>query len=259
MTILNTITARKKEEIPAIKIPGERLVTTSKKSLYRSLKQSMWPLGIIAEVKKASPSRGILTENFQPVETALQYEDIHAAGISVLTDKDFFQGKADYLTKIKQEVNVPVLRKDFIIDEVQVRESEKIGADAVLLIAAILEGAQLKELYSQAVELGMEVLVEVHNEKEIEKVFSHVTPELIGINNRDLNTFETDLKTTSRLKPYLPENTLLVSESGVHTKADADYLRDAGAEGLLVGEGFMKSANKKQFLESLFGGAYDAD
>ncbi|TVP84647.1 MAG: indole-3-glycerol phosphate synthase TrpC [Alkalicoccus sp.] len=257
--MLNTITARKKEEIPAIQVPAERLVSTPRKSLYRSLKQSAWPLGIIAEVKKASPSRGVLTENFHPVETALQYEAFHAAGISVLTDKDFFQGKADYLTQIKEQVNVPVLRKDFIIDEVQVRESEKIGADAVLLIAAILDGTQLKELYGQAVELGMEVLVEVHNEEEIEKVFRHFSPELIGINNRDLNTFETDLKTTSRLKPYLPEGTLLVSESGVHTKEDVDYLRKAGAEGLLVGEGFMKSTNKKQFLESLFGGAYGTD
>lgn len=257
MTILEKITARKKEEIPDIQLPSERLVVSPKKSLYESLKKSVWPLGVIAEVKKASPSRGVLTENFNPVQTALQYEAIQAAGISVLTDKDFFQGKAEFLTQIKQSVNIPVLRKDFIIDKIQVLEAERIGADAVLLIAAVLEGAQLQELYDYAAELGMEVLVEVHNEAEIEKVFNNIKPDILGINNRDLKTFETDLTTTSRLKPYLPEGTLLVSESGVHTRADADYLREAGADGLLVGEGFMKSPDKKQFLLSLFGDGDD--
>jgi indole-3-glycerol phosphate synthase len=253
MTILKTITERKKAEIPLINIPEKRLVESPKLSLYNSLYNRSLPLGIIAEVKKASPSRGVITENFHPVEIAEEYERINVSGISVLTDIDFFQGHPVYLTQIKQAVNTPVLRKDFLIDPKQILESERIGADAVLLIAGILSGNQLQELYNQTTEMGMEALVEVHNEEELEKVLKYIKPKLIGVNNRDLHTFETDLTTTKRLKPLIPEEALLISESGVHHKQDVDYLKEAGADGLLIGESLMKSPEKKQFLQSLFG------
>lgn len=253
MTILETITARKKEEIPLIQVPAERLTSAPKRSFASSLRQSQYPLGIIAEVKKASPSKGVLLENFHPVDIAREYEKLNVSGISVLTDKDFFQGAPEYLTQIKDTVNIPLLRKDFLIDPRQVLEAERLGADAVLLIAAILEGRQLQELYLQAQELGMDVLVEVHNEKELEKVLKFSSPEIIGVNNRNLNTFETDITISAKLKPMIPEGTLFISESGVHEKADVDYLSGIGADGLLIGEGFMKSSNKKQFLDSLFG------
>lgn len=253
MTILETITARKKEEIPLIELPAERMTDRPKRSLKDSLKKSSYPLGIIAEVKKASPSKGVLLEDFHPVSIAREYQNLNVSGISVLTDKDFFQGAPEYLTQIKNTVDIPLLRKDFLIDPLQVTEAERIGADAILLIAAILEGKQLQELYLQAEELGMDVLVEVHNEEELEKVLNYSTPEIIGVNNRNLNTFETDLSTSERLKPYIPKGMLFISESGVHEKKDADYLRGIGADGLLVGEGFMKSQDKKAFLDSLFG------
>ncbi|MCE7793312.1 indole-3-glycerol phosphate synthase TrpC [Salipaludibacillus sp. CUR1] len=252
MSVLDRIVEKKKKETESLTVPGERLVTKPPVSLCQSIEHSRHPLGIIAEVKKASPSKGLLTSDFQPVTIAKEYERIGAAGISVLTDEEFFQGHASYLTNIKKEVSLPILRKDFIIDEKQVTFSERIGSDAILLIATILEGSQLAELHAQAESLSMEVLVEVHNEAELEKVLTHVTPRLIGINNRDLSTFKTDLSITSRLRPLIPENALLISESGIHSKKDVDFLLNENVNGLLVGEGFMKSDNKQAFLHSLF-------
>ncbi|RKL67583.1 indole-3-glycerol phosphate synthase [Salipaludibacillus neizhouensis] len=251
-TILDRIVEKKKEELSSLILPSERLVTRSKYSLTDSIRNSQHPLGIIAEVKKASPSKGILTHDFNPVAIAKSYQSIGAAGISVLTDQSFFQGHADYLTAIKSEVTNPILRKDFIIHEKEVSYSERIGADAILLIAAILESSQLKELHTQAVELGMDVLVEVHNESELEKVLSHITPHLIGVNNRNLSTFDTDLTTTKRLQQYIPKEITLISESGIHSKNDVDKLRELNVNGILVGEGFMTSQNKQQFVDSLF-------
>lgn len=251
-TILDRIVDKKKEELSSLILPSERLVARSKHSLTETIRASEHPLGIIAEVKKASPSKGILTHDFDPVAIAKSYQRIGAAGISVLTDQSFFQGHAEYLTAIKSEVTNPILRKDFIIHEKEVTYSERIGADAILLIAAILEGPQLKELHTQAVELGMDVLVEVHNEIELEKVLSHITPNLIGVNNRDLSTFKTDLTTTKRLQKYIPKEIALISESGIHTKNDVDELRQLGVDGILVGEGFMVSQNKQKFVDSLF-------
>ncbi|WP_280768219.1 indole-3-glycerol phosphate synthase TrpC [Salipaludibacillus daqingensis] len=252
MTILDKIVAKKIEELASIEIPTERLVNKPKRSLCQSIQSAHHPLGLIAEVKKASPSKGIISADFHPLEIAESYEKLQVAGISVLTDKEFFHGDPRYLTNIKQEVNIPILRKDFIIDEKQVTYSERIGADAILLIAAILEGNQLAELHAQAAELGLDVLVEVHNEKELEKVLQHVSPSMIGVNNRDLNTFETDLTTTKRLYPLIPKGVQLISESGIHSKKDVDFLKETKADGLLIGEAFMKSENKKAFLDSLF-------
>lgn len=251
-TILDRIVEKKQEELKSLVVPSERRTVHSKQSLRASILASDHPMGIIAEVKKASPSKGVLTTDFHPVAIAESYEAIGAAGISVLTDQSFFQGHADYLTAIKKQVKTPILRKDFIIHEKEVRYSESIGADAILLIAAILEGTQLAELHEQATELGMDVLVEVHNEQELEKVLAHVTPALIGVNNRDLKTFDTDLTTTARLKKYIPDNITLISESGIHTKRDIEELKQIGIDGILVGEGFMVSENKQRFVDSLF-------
>lgn len=252
MNILDRIVEKKIEELPSILVPTERLVNKPKRSLSQSIASSNHPLGLIAEVKKASPSKGILTNNFQPVVIAKSYEQLQVSGISVLTDEEFFQGAPRYLTDIKQEVETPILRKDFIIHDKQVTFSERIGADAILLIAAILEGNQLSELHEQATELGLDVLVEVHNEQELEKVLLHISPSMIGVNNRDLTTFETDITITQRLYPLIPKGIQLISESGVHTKADVDFLRETKVDGLLIGEGFMKSENKRAFLNSLF-------
>ncbi|PRO66978.1 indole-3-glycerol phosphate synthase TrpC [Alkalicoccus urumqiensis] len=251
--MLDKITDRKKEEIASLIVPETHLIEGTKRSLAESLRASSYPLGLIAEVKKASPSKGVILEDFHPTAIAEEYEKLQVSGISVLTDRDFFQGAPEYLTSIRRSVKTPILRKDFIIDPVQVLEADRIGADAILLIAAILDPEQLKELYLQAEELGMEALVEVHSEEELEQVLRVLTPGLIGVNNRDLRTFETDLTISKRLAPMMPESSLFVSESGVHTKADADYLKNHGARGLLIGEGFMKSSDRRQFLESLFG------
>ncbi|WP_249777708.1 indole-3-glycerol phosphate synthase TrpC [Paenalkalicoccus suaedae] len=253
MTILDTIVERKKQEVQLIEIPSERLVERERLSLVDSIKKSQHPMGIIAEVKKASPSKGILVQDFDPLAIAEEYEKLQVAGISVLTDKDFFQGDDRYLTAIKEAVSIPILRKDFIIDHKQVMQADRIGSDAILLIAAILDGTQLKELYEHARELSMDVLVEVHNEEEIEKVVTHIKPELIGVNNRNLKTFETSLANSERLKPYLPKDALFISESGIATSSDTAFLNQIGVDGLLVGEGFMKSDNKHEFLKALFG------
>ncbi|PYZ94517.1 indole-3-glycerol phosphate synthase [Salipaludibacillus keqinensis] len=252
MTILDRIVEKKKEELNSLLIPSERQVDKRKISLSESIAKAVHPLGVIAEVKKASPSKGILTTDFRPVSIAKSYEELQVAGISVLTDEEFFQGHPLFLTDIKKEVNIPILRKDFIIHDKQVTYSDRIGADAILLIAAILDGTQLAELHQQAVELGLDVLVEVHDEQELEKVLTHVTPAMIGVNNRDLSTFETDLATTERLNALIPDDVQLISESGIHSNKDVNFLRQAKVDGLLVGEGFMKSHNKKAFLDSLF-------
>ncbi|WP_026696530.1 indole-3-glycerol phosphate synthase TrpC [Alkalicoccus chagannorensis] len=253
--MLTTIKDRKKEEIRSLHLPERADVSREKRSFADSLRRASLQPGVIAEVKKASPSKGVIVEDFHPASIAAEYEEAGAAGISVLTDRDFFQGDNAYLTAVKQTVGLPVLRKDFIIDEIQVREADLIGADAVLLIAAILDRAQLQELHDQAVEAGMEVLVEVHNEEEAEKVLSVIRPALFGVNNRDLNTFETDLEVTKRLAGYTPEGSLLISESGVHTAADAQRLKSYGASGLLIGEGFMRSQSRSSFLQTLLGGS----
>jgi indole-3-glycerol phosphate synthase len=253
MTILDKIVAKKKEELSSLTIPEARVLDTPFRSLKNALLTSIHPLGIIAEIKQASPSKGLLTDNFHPLSIAATYEEIGVSGISVLTDETFFKGHADDLSAVKNRVNVPVLRKDFIINEKQVVYSERIGADAILLIAAILEGSQLAELYDQASELGMEVLVEVHNEEEIEKVLTYIKPAMIGVNNRDLTTFETHLSTTERLRPLVAsDETLFISESGIHTKKDVECLLKNQVHGMLVGEAFMRSTNKQQFLNSLF-------
>lgn len=250
--MLETILAVKQQEIDRLYLPEEQSFTHH--SLYDSLKSSPYKAGLIAEVKKASPSKGIIREEFNPVKIAHDYEQAGTQAISVLTDQHFFQGHRDFLTDIKKVVDVPVLRKDFIIDSLQVLESAYVGADAILLIGEALEAEKLQELYNQAYGLGMEVLVEVHSEETLEKVLNQFTPKILGINNRNLHTFETKLSQTERMAKLAPEESLLVSESGISSYKDVQEVAGYGAKGILVGESLMRQDNIKQAVRSLLEG-----
>jgi len=206
---------------------------------------------VIAEIKKASPSAGVIRENFKPDEIARSYETAGAACLSVLTDKDFFQGEARYLQQARGACSVPVLRKDFIIDPWQIPESRVMGADCILLIVAALEQAILQELLDLAKDSGMDVLVEVHDESEMERVL-RLDHDLIGVNNRDLNTFETSLATSERLQKMLTGNQLLVTESGIKTADDVKRMQGSGINTYLVGEAFMREADPGQALKRMF-------
>jgi indole-3-glycerol phosphate synthase len=206
---------------------------------------------VIAEIKKASPSRGVLRENFDPIEIAKSYEQNGAACLSVLTDKDFFQGADEYLSQVYEICPLPILRKDFIIDAYQVYEARAIGADCILLIVAALDDAQLHDLSDLAIHLGMDVLIEVHDQDELERALS-LNTRLIGINNRDLRTFNTHLKTTLSLLPFIPKKHIVVTESGIHTRDDVTLLRNAGVSAFLVGEAFMKAPDPGKALLNLF-------
>lgn len=207
--------------------------------------------GVITEIKKASPSKGILRENFVPADIARSYEKHGAACLSVLTDADYFQGCNAYLQQARAACNIPVLRKDFTIDPYQVYEARAIGADAILLIVACLELNQMKELEACAHELGLDVLVEVHNAPELEQALELKTP-LLGINNRNLKTFEVSLQTTLSLLPMVPSNKTLVTESGILGRADVELMRDHQVNAFLVGEAFMRSVDPGAALSELF-------
>ena len=207
--------------------------------------------GVITEIKKASPSKGILRENFQPTEIAQSYEKNGAACLSVLTDKDYFQGSNSYLQAARAACSIPVLRKDFTIDPYQVYEARAIGADAILLIAACLELNQMKELEACAHDLGLDVLVEVHNAPELELALELKTS-LLGINNRNLKTFEVTLQTTLSLLPMVPTGKTLVTESGIMNRADVQLMRDHQVNAFLVGEAFMRANDPGAALSELF-------
>jgi indole-3-glycerol phosphate synthase len=209
-------------------------------------------VALIAEVKKASPSKGLIREDFHPVDLALAYERAGADCISVLTDVNYFQGANEYLKQIHQKVHIPLLRKDFTIDEVQVYEARLIGADAILLIAAILTTDQMKHLLHKSQELGLDALVEVHNEQELLRVLE-LDVQLVGINNRDLHTFATDLSTTERLLSDIPKGITVISESGISELAHIERLQQAGAHGFLIGEHFMRQPHIETAVTSLFG------
>lgn len=206
---------------------------------------------IIAEIKKASPSKGVLRDNFVPEEIATAYEAAGAACLSVLTDKPYFQGHEDYLIAARNACGLPVIRKDFLVDPYQIYEARTINADCVLLIVAALSQMQLQDLEGIAHELGMDVLVEVHNEKELDMALTLNTP-LVGINNRDLHTFNLTLDTTLSLLNKVPSNKLLVTESGILAREDVSLMRENNVHAFLVGEAFMRAENPGDELQKLF-------
>jgi indole-3-glycerol phosphate synthase len=249
--MLSKIVQVKNEEMQQFQLPVEQ--EFQHYSLYEALKNANRDIGVIAEVKKASPSKGVIREDFYPVSIATQYVQAKADAISVLTDEQFFQGHKQYLSNVKQVVNVPVLRKDFIVDRKQLLESKYIGADAILLIGEVLEPLKLKEFYLEAQELGLECLVEVHSIQTVEDLLKEIAPRIIGINNRDLSTFETSLEHTKEIIAYLPKSSLVISESGLHTYDDLQFVKNAGAHAVLVGEAFMREQNPGDGISKLFG------
>ena len=223
-------------------------------------------IALIAEVKKASPSAGVICQDFDPVRIAKEYEAAGASCLSVLTDEKFFQGSLDYLRQIRAAVKLPLLRKDFIIDERQILEAIEWGADAILLIVAILSDEQLKKFHSLATEAGLAVLVEVHDEAELDRALK-IGAGLIGVNNRDLKTFKVDLATTEKIAAKLKSGTgfrpvsgrqdacptMLVAESGIHTRADVERLKQCGANAILVGESLLRGGNIQTKIRGLIG------
>lgn len=205
---------------------------------------------LIAEVKKASPSKGVIRDDFDPVRLALDYQAGGAAALSVLTDEHYFQGSLEYLVAIKKAVEIPVLRKEFIIDEYQILEARVAGADAVLLIAECLSESQLAKLYHFARELGMHALIELYEPSNLDRVLETGCP-LVGINNRDLHTFEVDLGHTLRLRKSIPEDRCVVGESGIFTAGDAKRLWEGGVQAILVGESLMRQPNVRVAVENL--------
>lgn len=259
-TILKKIIARKVEEV------AERSARVSEQALLEQTRQASPVRGftdaliqrlqngdpaIIAEAKKASPSKGVIRKNFDPAAIAQTYEKGGAACLSVLTDKDFFQGCESYLQQARAACNLPVIRKDFLIDTYQVVEARAIGADCVLLIVAALADAQMAELAACAETLGMDVLVEVHNHHELERAL-HLSTPLLGINNRNLHTFETTLDTTYSLLEHIPDDRIVITESGILTRDDVNAMQAKGVNAFLVGEAFMRAENPGEELKRLF-------
>jgi indole-3-glycerol phosphate synthase len=259
--ILQRILARKREEIAERKdrVPLDQLrqracEASPVRGFLKELEARIatGSAAVIAEIKKASPSRGVLRDDFRPAEIARSYAAHGAACLSVLTDQDFFQGADDYLQQARDVCALPVLRKDFTIDPYQIVEARALGADCILLIVAGLSDPQLQELSGTAREAGIDALIEVHDAAELERAL-RLEPPLIGINNRNLRTFETTLQTTLDLLPMIPPGTMIVTESGILTPSDVAVMRQHGVHGFLVGEAFMKAADPGIELQRLFG------
>ncbi|HMP83514.1 MAG TPA: indole-3-glycerol phosphate synthase TrpC [Verrucomicrobiota bacterium] len=266
MNILDTIVEQKKREVAQL---PERIIAAGdlhdallerdeRRDFLAGLREARGT-ALIAEVKKASPSAGVICKDFDPVRIAREYEAAGAHCLSVLTDEQFFQGSLDYLRQIRAAVKLPLLRKDFIIDERQILEAIEWGADAILLIVAILDDARLKHFHEIATMAGLAVLVEVHDEPELKRAMA-IGARLIGVNNRDLKTFKVDLATTERLAAKMAESresrveSLLVAESGIHTRADVERLAKCGAKAILVGESLVRGGNIGDKVRELLNG-----
>ena len=258
--ILKTILAKKAEEVARRKTGMsisnlEEIAAGVERprgfyNLLQSKVQAKKP-AIIAEIKKASPSQGVIRENFQPVTIAQDYAMNGASCLSVLTDKEFFQGSEAYLQMVRERCPLPVLRKDFMIDAYQIYEARALGADCILLIVAALEDSLMHELSDVATKLGMDVLVEVHDADELQRALTLDT-KLVGINNRNLRTFETSLQTTLDLKTEIPSDRMVITESGIHTQADVQLMLDNDVYAFLVGEAFMRAESPGQKMRELF-------
>ncbi|ALR29878.1 indole-3-glycerol phosphate synthase [Chryseobacterium sp. IHB B 17019] len=251
MTVLDKIIQRKKEEVAysKAKISIELLKDSDffereNFSLKKSINNKS---GIIAEFKRQSPSKGIINDKASPLEVASAYESFGASGISILTDKDFFGGSNKDILNVRNHVNIPILRKDFIIDEYQIYEAKSIGADVILLIASCLTSKQVQDFTELSHELGLEVLLEIHTEEELQHFNSKV--DLVGINNRNLKDFSVDLQYSVQLKNQLPKNVVSIAESGIYSIEDFNYLKEKGFDGFLMGEHFMKNKNPAKAFE----------
>jgi indole-3-glycerol phosphate synthase len=258
--ILERILERKREEV------GERKLAVPLSELLKRCKEQEPCRGfaaavshqirhkrpaVIAEIKKASPSKGLIRQNFDPAAIAASYAEHGATCLSVLTDQDFFQGHDTFLQEARAACALPVIRKDFMLDPYQIIESRALGADCVLLIVAALSPAQLHELWATAKEAGLDVLIEVHNSAELAQALA-LKPELIGINNRDLHTFKTSLNVTYRLLDEIPEDVSIITESGILARTDVEEMLDHGVYGFLVGESFMRASDPGVKLQELF-------
>jgi len=258
--ILKTILAKKAEEVASRRL-GMTIANLqdiaesveSPRGFYNALQDKVLVKkpAIIAEIKKASPSKGVIREDFQPVIIGQDYAMNGATCLSVLTDKDFFQGAEVYLQLVRERCPLPVLRKDFMIDPYQIFEARALGADCILLIVAALVDSQMQELADTATKLGMDVLVEVHNAEELQRALKLET-KLIGINNRNLRTFETDLQTTLELKKQIPSDRIIITESGIHNHDDVQLMLDHDIYAFLVGEAFMRAESPGQKMRELF-------
>ena len=264
-TVLKHIVARKLEEIAErqqhttiddlkIKIIANRSGPMAPRGFAKAMqaKLNQGLPAVIAEAKKASPSKGVIREDFNPAAIAASYQIGGAACMSVLTDADFFQGHEDYLQQARAACNLPVIRKDFIVDTYQVYESRAIGADCILLIVACLEDQKMQDLAQLAEDLGMDVLVESHDAQELARALKLSTP-LVGINNRNLHTFDLTLQTTFDLLAMMPEDRIVITESGIHTPADVMLMQNKNVNAFLVGESFMRASDPGAKLAELFG------
>lgn len=256
--ILDEIIEHKRNELEARmkRVPRSELEQRVKKAdgpqdFLAALRSKPWP-AVIAECKHASPSRGVIREPYDPVAIARAYESAGAAAISVLTDEKYFGGTLEHLTAVRCAVGIPVVRKEFIIDEYQVLEARAAGADAVLLIAAVLDRAQLRDLVDAVRAMDMHALVEIHDAGEIERAAESNTG-IIGINNRNLDTLDVDLRQTERLLPLVPEGVFIIGESGIRSRNDLNYLRDVGVGAVLIGEYFMSAPDPGRALAELIG------
>jgi len=264
-TVLKRIVARKLEEIAQrqqhttiddlkIKVEANRTGAMAPRGFAKAMqaKLDQGLPAVIAEAKKASPSKGVIREDFNPAAIAASYQAGGAACMSVLTDADFFQGHEDYLQQARAACDLPVIRKDFIVDPYQVYESRAIGADCILLIVACLEDQQMQRLAELAEDLGMDVLVESHDAQELARALK-LTTSLVGINNRNLHTFDLTLQTTFDLLAMMPEDRMVITESGIHTPADVVLMQDQNVNAFLVGESFMRASDPGKKLAELFG------
>lgn len=261
--ILKKIILRKEQEIierkqqasqaKLMELALEALMMSPTRGFVTAMQQKLAlnQAAVIAEVKKASPSKGVIREDFKPAEIAKSYEAAGACCLSVLTDIDFFQGSDDYLKEARASCKLPVIRKDFIVDTYQVYEARAMGADCILLIVAVLTDEQMAKLYQLALDLKMDVLIEVHDEAELHRALPFGAT-LVGINNRNLRNFETSLNTTIDLLQQIPDDRIVVTESGIHAAADVELMRENNVNAFLVGEAFMRAADPGTELKKLF-------
>ncbi|MBP7088229.1 MAG: indole-3-glycerol phosphate synthase TrpC [Candidatus Omnitrophica bacterium] len=252
--VLSLIIEAKKNKVEVLKKNQQAILSLVKNapapiSFKEAIKRA-GKVSFIAEIKQASPSSGVLRPNFSPLELAKTFQKSGVNAISVVTEEDFFLGKINYLEDIRKEVNIPILRKDFILDEIQILESRAVGADAILLIMGILNEEKIKTLFSYAKDLGMDVLVEVHTEKELKKVIK-LGADIVGINSRNLHTFKINLSRPKSLLPFIPENIVKVSESGIKSLKDILLLKGLGADAVLVGEVLMRADNIEEKIKEL--------